>query len=235
MPAKRGALAKGETLSPGRVLSRQLKRLRKDAGGMSQQALADRVQELGGGLERVAIAKIENGQRGVSLDEALVLVAALGLDPNYALLPIDADTRVALGTELAPTTEEVRAWLHGLKPLPGQAEETYYASSPDSLRVHRAGLTWLLESVHLLIEATRAGDRDAELYALSLVREEIDRQMRRTGFVEAAASGEVPGAMQSLVSSLESTLRKLRSELPKTGAEQPSKRRAKPTKGKGQR
>lgn len=59
------------------VFARQLRAIRQ-AAGLTQQQLADRVSEAGARMHRSGIAKIEAGDRVVSVGEALQLAAALG-------------------------------------------------------------------------------------------------------------------------------------------------------------
>jgi transcriptional regulator with XRE-family HTH domain len=64
------------------------------ARGWSVQTVADRISEQGGSLSRVAISKIENGDRGLSLDDARLLCDAVDVDLRVVLtdepLPIKA-------------------------------------------------------------------------------------------------------------------------------------------------
>lgn len=60
----------------------------RDRTRVTAQQLADRIAELGGKLSRQAISKIENGDRGVSLDELLLIARALRVPPALLLFPI---------------------------------------------------------------------------------------------------------------------------------------------------
>lgn len=87
-------------------------RLRELRGQRSQQQIAKRMEVLGHPLDRSAIARIENDDRRVTVDELLVLAAALGTSPLSLLtpngtvevgrIPLDADT--------------MRRWLSGEEP-----------------------------------------------------------------------------------------------------------------------
>lgn len=108
------------------VVARHLAAVRSRVGMASAQELADRVQELGGRLDRAAISKIESGTRNVSLDEALLLAAALNVAPVHLFFPLndDAEVEIAPGLKRVPAAA-ARAWFRGQEPLPGQPEQTY--------------------------------------------------------------------------------------------------------------
>lgn len=88
---------------PTEVLARQLRTWRGERN-LSAQGLAERIAELGGNLSRVAISKIENGDRGVSLDEWLQLAHALAVPPPLLFLDLERGTpvRIAPAVELHP-------------------------------------------------------------------------------------------------------------------------------------
>lgn len=85
------------------MLAGQLSRWRKERS-LSAQALANRLAELGSDLDRRAISKIENGSRGVSLDEWLELAHALAVPPPLLFLDFETggDVAVAPGVALHP-------------------------------------------------------------------------------------------------------------------------------------
>jgi transcriptional regulator with XRE-family HTH domain len=64
--------------------------------GWTQQHLAERIAEHGGHLDRGAVAKIESRTRGVSLDEWLLLAAALNVPPPLLLVPLGVGDAVAV-------------------------------------------------------------------------------------------------------------------------------------------
>lgn len=123
----------GSAKSPRYVLAEQLPQIRARAGDLSAQQLADRVQELGGRLDRAAISKIESRSRNVSLDEAFLLAVALGVAPVHLFLPRDDGARVALTPALDDVSSvAAREWLRGQEQLPGLAEKAYRTEVPDS-------------------------------------------------------------------------------------------------------
>lgn len=108
------------------VVARHLAAVRSRVGMDSAQELADRVKEIGGKLDRAAISKIESLSRNVSLDEALLLAAALDVAPVHLFFPLNDDAEVEIAPGLKPVaTVDARAWLRGQGPLPGRSEQTY--------------------------------------------------------------------------------------------------------------
>lgn len=70
-----------QTLIPWQsTYARELER-RRERAGMSQSELARRATEAGLPLHQTTVARIENGSRSISLNEALVLARILGTDP----------------------------------------------------------------------------------------------------------------------------------------------------------
>ncbi|WP_200213393.1 helix-turn-helix domain-containing protein [Micromonospora coerulea] len=101
---------------PSEVLGQQVRKWRERRGNLSAQGLANRIAEIGGTLSRVAISKIENGDRGVSLDEWLQLAHALAVPPPLLLVDLEsgADVAVAPMVELHPWL--VWRWVTGQEP-----------------------------------------------------------------------------------------------------------------------
>lgn len=92
-----------EATSPGEVIARQVKYWR-GRRKLSAQALADRIADDGGTLDRPAIFKIENGKRGVSVEEWLQLAYALAVPPPLLFLDLASGGKVAIvpGAEVHP-------------------------------------------------------------------------------------------------------------------------------------
>lgn len=89
---------------PSKVLERQL-RLWRERRGLSAKGLEDRLAEAGEtALTRAAISKIENGARGVGLDEWLQLAHALAVPPPLLFLDLETgtDVEVAAGAVVHP-------------------------------------------------------------------------------------------------------------------------------------
>lgn len=122
----------------GLVFARRLREIRV-ARGMTQQALAERLSELGRpNLSRGVLAKIEGNVRGrartVSLEDAVAIAAALGMSPLNMVSPPSLLDPV----EVLPGVERpggaVRQWIRGYWPLL-ESDET------------RDGLEWFFSAI----------------------------------------------------------------------------------------
>jgi transcriptional regulator with XRE-family HTH domain len=102
--------------SPSEVLASQLPGWRAFRN-LSVQQLADRVAQMGGHLGRVSITKIENHQRGISLDEALTLAAALNVPPPLLFFPMKTGDHVRITSISEIHPDLALRWLSGEGPL----------------------------------------------------------------------------------------------------------------------
>ena len=95
------------------VLAKQLVTWR-DRRGLSAEQLAGRIADLGGKLNRVAITEIETGIRlRISLDEALLLAAALNVPPPLLFFPFESGERVAVTPKSVIHPDLAYQWLTG--------------------------------------------------------------------------------------------------------------------------
>jgi transcriptional regulator with XRE-family HTH domain len=118
---------------PSEIAAERIRQLRQ-RHGMSQQQLADRLGTLGSPLDRVAIAKLETGQRRLPLDEALLFALALDVAPASLFLPRDGgNDDVQLAGEVTVTAAQARRWLAGQEPLDGQDARIWFAEAPDEV------------------------------------------------------------------------------------------------------
>ncbi len=100
--------------TPREVFARQLQEFRKRAG-LTQEALAERVREVGGTLHSTAITRIEKNKRDVSLDESMQLAMALNVPPDMLTVPAEGwPGYVRLSPEAeARQVEHYRQWVRG--------------------------------------------------------------------------------------------------------------------------
>ena len=78
-----------EAPRPSQVLGAQLRAMR-ERQRLTQQELSEEIeQRTAAPFDRALIARIEAGKRNVSLDEAFVLAAALGVRPANLFFPLD--------------------------------------------------------------------------------------------------------------------------------------------------
>lgn len=100
---------------PSEVLARQVRRWRGERK-LSAQDLANRLADLGSGLNRRVISKIEAGERGVSLDEWLQLAHALAVPPPLLLIDLESGADVAVAPQVALHPWLVWRWVTGQEP-----------------------------------------------------------------------------------------------------------------------
>jgi len=84
-----------KAMKVGEAIGKQVGRARHRRG-WTQRRLSEAVTEHGGRLTRGAVAKIENGERGVSVDEWLLLAAALNVPPPLLLVPLGGEEVVEI-------------------------------------------------------------------------------------------------------------------------------------------
>lgn len=85
--------------------------------GWTQRELEDAVAAHGGGLSRGALAKIESGVRSVSIDEWLLLAAALNVPPPLLLVPLGSGDLVEITPRSVIHPHLALDWLVGDEPL----------------------------------------------------------------------------------------------------------------------
>jgi transcriptional regulator with XRE-family HTH domain len=150
-----------EPLTPSQVLARRLRELR-NRQGLTAKGLSERLRERGVNLGRVAIAKIEIGERGVSLDEALALAYALNVAPVYLFLPLENDQPVRMAEDKRAVklkAGDMRGWVSGRGAAQGQ-DKRFYLMEVDEERFEdrRRTVRWaeetLREEPHLLGDET---------------------------------------------------------------------------------
>jgi transcriptional regulator with XRE-family HTH domain len=97
---------------PGEVLGRQVRRWRNERN-LSAQGLANRLTDIGSDLDRRAVSKIENGSRGVSLEEWLHLAHALAVPPPLLFLDLQSGEKLQVAPNLALHPWIVWEWIVG--------------------------------------------------------------------------------------------------------------------------
>jgi transcriptional regulator with XRE-family HTH domain len=147
---------------PSEAFARQLK-FSRERRRWHQQDLADRLRELGSPTDRATIAKIENGtKKRILLDEALMLAAALGVNPLHLITPREAGSAVRLAPKLERDSDEVRSWFVGMGALFEGDRKTYEEEVSDDEREQRQNprTQLFLDAMRPLVDALIAGDRE---------------------------------------------------------------------------
>jgi transcriptional regulator with XRE-family HTH domain len=167
--------------TPSEYLRERISELRLDHG-LSQQEVSNRLVVFGFQLDRSAVAKVEKGTRGVSIDEAIGFAFALDV-PLLALLFPAGDNKVRLARRDIHSGLDARAWASGLLSL-GAGEE-YFVADDDvaPFRIQRA--QWMKYFISHFTAAVLDDDveemdewLDAIENEVGRLREEIDRGTR---------------------------------------------------------
>jgi transcriptional regulator with XRE-family HTH domain len=99
------------------VFAERLRELR-ESRHLNQQQLATRLdEEFDIKLDRTAIAKIENGDRNVSIEDAVAFAAALNVSPIMLMSPRGTEPAIAIGS-MSMTADQFRDWARGNLPAP---------------------------------------------------------------------------------------------------------------------
>jgi transcriptional regulator with XRE-family HTH domain len=85
---------------------RALRQLR----GLSLDALAQRLEQLGHPIALNGLSKLENGKRGVDVDDLIALAIALDCSPNRLMLTSGADEKVRIALTPKARISEHAAW-----------------------------------------------------------------------------------------------------------------------------
>jgi transcriptional regulator with XRE-family HTH domain len=113
----------------------------RDAQNISALKLAARTGELGYPIHRVAISKLESGERDITVPELVILAAALNTVPLALLLPDTADPTV----EILPSNEMTGAAAIGW--FTGTTSATPAGVTRDPSATSRLALTMSLNEV----------------------------------------------------------------------------------------
>jgi transcriptional regulator with XRE-family HTH domain len=146
-----------ELLKPSEVFAARLQDTR-DARGLTQTELARRAADAGRELDRAAVLRIEKGQRGIGLDEAIALTRLLHAVPAQMLTAPEGSFTGLTGNE-GVDGEGLRNWLVYGEPILGLtiAIDEEGTEPPDVLRGRLEGD--LIRHARALGDAARTDDR----------------------------------------------------------------------------
>lgn len=113
------------TMKPSETFAARLREVRTRKG-WTQQQLSERLNDLGRRMDRAALARIETGDRQVSIDELVELSAVLGVTPIHMVIPASGDHLVDIAPELSVSPRQARGWIRGQSPLRPEDAHTYY-------------------------------------------------------------------------------------------------------------
>jgi transcriptional regulator with XRE-family HTH domain len=120
-----------KTPRPSEVFADRLREIR-EVRRWTQQDLVDRLERMGEGYDRATIARMEIRKRTISLDEALMLSAALGVSPLHMFVPLASDDIVRLAGRTNVTAHDLRVWVQGYTPLDEEDRRTWLAAHSDA-------------------------------------------------------------------------------------------------------
>ncbi|QUI32471.1 helix-turn-helix domain-containing protein [Streptomyces alfalfae] len=179
-----------EQAEAGRVAEEvflQQMRRRRQAWGLSQAELAERVSSLGETIYQQTIAKIESGSRAVKLQEADLIARALGTSVAEMLMSSAREASLAPGQEeiervvhriatLEQIERELSSGMHAAREEEYNAEQRAHAAREAMLRAEQMARAARVRSVARISELEAvmrekealqkaALDREAELIA----------------------------------------------------------------------
>jgi hypothetical protein len=101
-----------------KITSNQIAYWRSKGRGLTLDQLSDRTAELGERLDRGTLWKIENEKRGISLNDAVLLAAALNVPFPLLVLPLNGKLeQVPITRNVSVRADPARRWLLGEEPL----------------------------------------------------------------------------------------------------------------------
>jgi transcriptional regulator with XRE-family HTH domain len=165
-------------MKPSEVFAERMQEVR-ERRRWSQQELADRLDELGWPTDRSTLARIEGKSRGVSLNDAVAIAAALGPSLNSMVVPLGSPkgVQIELAPKLCVAPSQARSWLRGHGPLREQDRRTYFTEVSDEEfhRMQQTGVSVMLGLLQQIVDALFNDDRES---AAELV-DDLNRQLAR--------------------------------------------------------
>jgi transcriptional regulator with XRE-family HTH domain len=162
----------------GEIIGRQIEAARKlHTPQLSQAGLSRLLNERGVRMHQSVIARLESGERRVTVDDLLALAAALRVSPLYLLSGSFTNEVVPVTPNDPASPAKTRYWLRGELPLSADDSDTYFELVPDEERLARQ---WRgFENLRLILgrdlkEAVRRNDHGAMLDAVKDMRTELE-------------------------------------------------------------
>jgi transcriptional regulator with XRE-family HTH domain len=165
---------RGRRSDASRVVGRQIKRVREELR-LSQDELSERLSKQGVALQQPAIARLESGERLITVDDLLAIAAVLGVSPLFLLSGSYTDEMVPVTPRAEHVPRDMRYWMRGEFPLSQDEQETFFELVPDEERLARQwrGLGHLHAILRQLNSALRSEDAGAIGDAIRDMRKEI--------------------------------------------------------------
>jgi len=133
MPGRLRKPRRKANLTADQVVADSVRAVR-ERHGTSQQELADAL-----GWTQSTVARIESGQRAISIGELVALSWALNVAPAYLLSGSFQSGAVPVHKTLQVPPAHMLKWVRGGEPLPGLNYRRYFENIPDSEWIERYG------------------------------------------------------------------------------------------------
>lgn len=167
--------------TPSEILREQLPEVRASVSDPRQRltvrGFAAQLAEDGMPLDPSIISRIEQGKRGVSLDEALAFAYSLSVTPTRLFLPVGRSSPVTVIGKRSFSPRAMRSWMRGQNSLPGQDERTFRREAEDEegwVGATAVTMNVLTEALGDLRDAMNDGDTDATVFAIKQMSDELD-------------------------------------------------------------
>jgi len=164
---------------PSEVFAERLREVRA-ARGMSRPALARRMTEVGRPMNKLALLRIEKGDRKLSLDEALAIAWILSAAPAHMISP-PADEHVWITDEHGVDGGGLRHFLQT-----GFAVPAWPASPREEDRAELQLFLMRALTAHAaaLVDAGRGGDKAGAQAAVSAIEAALERHRKALAEIE---------------------------------------------------
>ena len=169
------------------MVGAQIRKLRQKRGGISQQQLAERIQQLGRKMSQPVIGRMEAPAKGtgearsITIADLFAVAAALDVAPAELLAASFDPQSVPIVGDIELTPRYAFDWIRGDRPLPDGDERLYWEAISDeryqaNLRVR--GLWNLRGVLSDYEEAAMRDDVHGMEESLRVLRDEVDRQQQ---------------------------------------------------------
>ncbi len=163
------------------VFRQRLRETRK-ARGMTQGDLGGLMREAGYPMDKAAVQRVEKGERGISLDEALAFASVLSAVPAQLLTP-PGDEDVYLTKNVGVNGAGMRAWLRY-----GDAFIAHSGDIPDELARDRAMQAMAIHA-RALVDAMRNDDKAGKVEAFRAIEQTLVAERERVETEREKARG----------------------------------------------
>jgi transcriptional regulator with XRE-family HTH domain len=167
--------AKDKGLRPSAVFATRLRETRL-ARGFSQAELARRMREHGQQMSKAAVLRIESGDRGLSLDEALAFAWVLNAVPAHLLSPPEGEG-VMLTADAGLDGSGLRNWLLFGDPL-------LISTEGKRVRTRMTAIFAIEALARAIVDARQGGDRAGVNAASLRLRDVIETHQDELKVIE---------------------------------------------------